>query len=88
MVDLKRMICSREGISLKCYIQTDLSNFDDVSFSTIFGKLMNNAIEAERNEPEKEIRISLEMAGAYHNTESNSQTCSDKWGDAGNIKKR
>ena len=26
---------------------------------------MNNAIEAERNEPEKEIRISLEMAGAY-----------------------
>ena len=65
IVDLKRMICSQEGISLKCYIQTDLSDFDNVSFSTIFGNLMDNAIEAERNEPEKEIRISLEMAGAY-----------------------
>jgi signal transduction histidine kinase len=65
IVDLKRMICSQEGISLKCYIQTDLSDFDNLSFNTVFGNLMDNAIEAERKEPVKEIRISLEMAGSY-----------------------
>ncbi|MBR3417319.1 MAG: GHKL domain-containing protein [Oscillospiraceae bacterium] len=65
IVDLKRMICKEEKIDLKCYIQTDLADFDDVSFSTIFGNLMDNAIEAEKKEPNKEIRISLEMAGSF-----------------------
>ena len=65
ILDLKRMICQKENINLKCYIQKDLAPFDDTAFSTVFGNIMDNAIEAEKNEPQKEIRLSLESKGAY-----------------------
>ncbi len=65
ILDLKRMICLKENISLKCYIQKDLTDFDDAAFSTVFGNLMDNAIEAEKAEPQKEIRLSLESTGDY-----------------------
>lgn len=65
ILDLKRMICHKENINLKCYIQKDLAPFDDTAFSTVFGNIMDNAIEAEKNEPQKEIRLSLESKGAY-----------------------
>ena len=44
ILDLKRVVCKNKNISLKCYIQNDLPKFDDVTFSTIFGNLMDNAI--------------------------------------------
>ena len=59
------MICQKENISLKCYIQKDLAPFDDTAFSTVFGNIMDNAIEAEKTQPQKEIRLSLESKGAY-----------------------
>lgn len=65
ILDLKRMICQKENISLKCYIQKDLAPFDDTAFSTVFGNIMDNAIEAEKSQPQKEIRLSLESKGAY-----------------------
>lgn len=65
MVDLKRMICRNEGIDLKCYIQDELPSFDDPTFSTIFGNLFDNAIEAERKEKNKEIRLLIETLGSY-----------------------
>ena len=65
ILDLKRIICQKEQISLKCYIQKDLAPFDDAAFSTVFGNIMDNAIEAEKKEPNKEIRLSLESKGAY-----------------------
>lgn len=65
ILDLKRMICQKENISLKCYIQKDLAPFDDTAFSTVFGNIMDNAIEAEKTEQQKEIRLSLESKGAY-----------------------
>jgi len=65
ILDLKRMICQKENISLKCYIQKDLAPFDDMAFSTVFGNIIDNAIEAEKKEPQKEIRLSLESKGAY-----------------------
>jgi signal transduction histidine kinase len=65
ILDLKRMICKDEDIALKCYIQSDLTDFDDVAFSTIFGNLMDNAIEAEKEEKNKEIRLSVETLGTY-----------------------
>jgi sensor histidine kinase regulating citrate/malate metabolism len=65
ILDLKRMICKEENITLKCYIQSDLPDFDDVAFSTIFGNLMDNAIEAEKEEKNKEIRLSVETLGTY-----------------------
>ena len=65
ILDLKRIICQKEDINLKCYIQKDLSPFDDATFSTVFGNIMDNAIEAENSEPQKEIRLSLESKGAY-----------------------
>lgn len=65
LLDLKRMTCDQEGINLKCYIQTDLMDFDDIAFSTVFGNLMDNAIEAERKELRKEIRIAVRMEGTY-----------------------
>lgn len=65
ILDLKRIICQKENINLKCYIQKDLAPFDDTAFSTVFGNIMDNAIEAEKNEQQKEIRLSLESKGAY-----------------------
>lgn len=65
ILDLKRITCLKEKINLKCYIQKDLIEFDDVAFSTVFGNIMDNAIEAERSEEEKEIRLSLESKGDY-----------------------
>ncbi|HRU97728.1 sensor histidine kinase [uncultured Ruminococcus sp.] len=65
ILDLKRMSCQKENINLKCYIQKDLAPFDDTAFSTVFGNIMDNAIEAEKKETQKEIRLSLESKGAY-----------------------
>jgi sensor histidine kinase regulating citrate/malate metabolism len=59
ILDVKRMICHNEHIDLKCYLQNDLPEFDTFSFSTIFGNLMDNAIEAEKKEEQKEIRIAI-----------------------------
>ena len=57
ILDLKRIICQKENISLKCYIQKDLAPFDDTAFSTVFGNIMDNAIEAEKSQPQKERRV-------------------------------
>lgn len=63
ILDIKRMICHSEGIDLKCYIQNDLPEIDNFSFSTVFGNLIDNAIEAERKEKQKEIRLAVESDG-------------------------
>ena len=65
ILDLKRMTCEKEKIDLKCYIEQELPEFDDVAFCTIFGNLMDNAIEAEMKEQVKEIRLALETASDY-----------------------
>ena len=65
ILGIKRIVCQKENIRLKCYIQKDLAPFDDAAFSTVFGNLMDNAIEAEKAEQEKKIRLSLESKGAY-----------------------
>ena len=65
VVDLKRLMCRNQGIDLKCYIQDELPTFDDAIFSTVFGNLFDNAIEAERNEKIKEIRLLIEILGSY-----------------------
>lgn len=65
VVDLKRMICTDQGIDLKCYIQDNLLPVEDVIFTTVFGNLFDNAIEAERNEETKEIRLMIEILGSY-----------------------
>lgn len=65
MIDLKRAVCKNEDILLKCYIQNDIPEFNDVAFCTVFGNLMDNAIEAEKTEANKEIRLSIELQGSY-----------------------
>lgn len=65
ILDLKRMVCNQEGIALKCYLPDSMPEYDDVALNTVLGNLMDNAIEAERNEAEKEIRISVEIEGDY-----------------------
>lgn len=63
ILDIKRMICHNEKIDLKCYIQNSLPEFDSFLFSTVFGNLIDNAIEAERKETQKEIRLAVESDG-------------------------
>lgn len=65
ILDLKRMMCNQEGIALKCYLPDSMPDYDDVALNTVLGNLMDNAIEAERNETEKEIRIAIEIEGDY-----------------------
>ena len=67
LVDLKRTVCAKESIDLKCYILSDLPEIDDITFSIVFGNLMDNAIEAEMKEDvkDRQIRISIEVLGSY-----------------------
>ena len=65
ILDLKHMVCNQEGIVLKCYLPESMPDYDDVALNTVLGNLMDNAIEAERNETEKEIRIAIEIEGDY-----------------------
>lgn len=60
--DLKYMICQKQNIDLKCYIQKNLNNFDDTVFCTVFGNIMDNAIEAEKKEDKKEIKILIKSS--------------------------
>lgn len=67
LVDLKRTICRKEKIDLKCYILNELPEFDDVTFSIVFGNLMDNAIEAENKEElqNRQICISIDILGSF-----------------------
>ena len=65
ILDLKRMVCKQEGITLKCYLPDSMPAYDDVALNTVLGNLMDNAIEAERNETDKEIRILVEIEGDF-----------------------
>lgn len=60
ILDTKRAICRQENIDLKCYLQSDLPETDNYAFSAVFGNLFDNAIEAEKNESEKAIRLAVE----------------------------
>lgn len=64
ILDGKRMICKNDNINLKCYLQTDPLGVDDFVFCTVFGNLLDNAIEAERKEDNKEIRLAVETKGS------------------------
>ncbi len=59
ILDVKRMVCQRENIDLKCYLQSDLPEFDSYSLCTVLGNLMDNAIEAEMKEIEREICLAI-----------------------------
>lgn len=59
ILNVKKTVCKRSGIDLKCYLQTDLPAIDDYLFSIVFGNLIDNAIEAELKEDIKEIRLSV-----------------------------
>ena len=65
ILDGKRMICQNNNIDLKCYLQTDPLGVDDFVFCTIFGNLLDNAIEAEQKEEKKEIRLAVETNGSF-----------------------
>lgn len=64
ILDAKKIICSQNYIDLKCYIQSDSLTVDEFVFCTILGNLMDNAIEAEKSEAIKEIRIAVETDGS------------------------
>ena len=55
----------KHNINLKCYIDDELPDFEPYSFNIIFGILMDNAIEAENGQINKEIRISIDTFSSY-----------------------
>lgn len=65
ILNLKRMVCDTDKITLKMYLPQEMPDCDIVSFSSVLGNLLDNAIEAERHEVQKEIRLSLAPKGAY-----------------------
>lgn len=60
ILDTKRAVCQQENIDLKCYLQENLPEINNYAFSIVFGNLFDNAIEAEKNENEKAIRLAVE----------------------------
>lgn len=55
----------RKGIDTKCSIFTDLRAVDTLAFCTVFGNLMDNAIEAQEPLPESERHIEVEAFNQY-----------------------
>lgn len=65
IVNEKLSESKRKGIDTKCSIFTDLRAVDTLAFCTVFGNLMDNAIEAQEPLPEPERYIEVEAFNQY-----------------------
>lgn len=66
MINTKITLARSEKVDVKCTILSKMEGIDDVEFCSVFGNLMDNAIEAERKVTEKkEIIISVEEKMGY-----------------------
>lgn len=61
MINTKITLARSEKVDVKCTILSKMEGIDDLEFCSVFGNLMDNAIEAERKVTEKkEIIIFVE----------------------------
>lgn len=65
ILDLKRIECEEHMINLKCFIMEKMPDFNEVDLCVILSNLLDNAIEAEKKEQKKEIRLSISTVGNY-----------------------
>ena len=66
MINTKITLARSEKVDVKCTILSKMEGIDDLEFCSVFGNLMDNAIEAERKVTEKkEIIISVEKQMGY-----------------------
>ena len=66
MINTKITLARSEKVDVKCTILSKMEGIDDLEFCTVFGNLMDNAIEAERKVTEKkEIIIFVEEKMGY-----------------------
>lgn len=66
MINTKITLARSEKVDVKCTILSKMEGIDDLEFCSVFGNLMDNAIEAERKVTEKkEIIISVEEQMGY-----------------------
>lgn len=66
MINTKITLARSEKVDVKCTILSKIEGIDDLEFCTVFGNLMDNAIEAERKVTEKkEIIIFVEKKMGY-----------------------
>lgn len=66
MINTKITLARSEKVDVKCTILNKMEGIDDLEFCSVFGNLMDNAIEAERKVTEKkEIIIFVEEKMGY-----------------------
>lgn len=66
MINTKITLARSEKVDVKCTILSKMEGIDDLEFYSVFGNLMDNAIEAERKVTEKkEIIIFVEEKMGY-----------------------
>lgn len=66
MINTKITLARSEKVDVKCTILSKMEGIDDLEFCSVFGNLMDNAIEAERKVIEKkEIIIFVEEKRGY-----------------------
>jgi len=66
MINTKITLARSEKVDVKCTILSKMEGIDDLEFCSVFGNLMDNAIEAERKVIEKkEIIIFIEEKMGY-----------------------
>lgn len=66
MINTKITLARSEKVDVKCTILSKMEGIDDLEFCSVFGNLMDNAIEAERKVIEKkEIIIFVEKKMGY-----------------------
>lgn len=70
MINTKITLARSEKVDVKCTILSKMEGIDDLEFCSVFGNLMDNAIEAERKVIEKkEIIIFVEEKMGYFRLE-------------------
>lgn len=66
MINTKITLARSEKVDVKCTILSKMEGIDDLEFCSVFGNLMDNAIEAERKVTEKkEIIVFVEEKMGY-----------------------
>lgn len=61
----RKALCGREGISFQYSILANWENIDEMDLCVLLLNMMDNAVEAERKEPEKGIRLEISNYKGY-----------------------
>ena len=61
MINTKITLARSEKVDVKCTILSKMEGIDDLEFCSVFGNLMDNAIEALRHSKRKQLKVNIRL---------------------------